>query len=107
RDVVELHERVEFFFERCLDWQKENGRTNGRIHQKGFVENDLTPKFDELVAHLKEMLPELKNDEELAELTSQSDKVHIMGQTVKACVEQTLEDAVYWMDAQQTKTPRR
>jgi Rad3-related DNA helicase/REP element-mobilizing transposase RayT len=107
RDVVELHDRVEFFFERCLDWQKENGRSNGRIHQPNFVENDLTSKLEELTTHLKEMLPEVKNDEELSELTSQADKVHVLAQTLHALVSQGLPDTVYWMDAQQARAPRK
>src|SRR3954471_16137980 len=86
QDVVELHERVEFFFERCLDWQKEHGRSNGRIHQPNFVENDLSPKLEELTTHIKAMLPEVKNDEELAELTSQAEKVHALSQTLNACI---------------------
>src|SRR3954454_782892 len=107
QDVVELHERLDFFFDRCLDWQKENGRSNGRIHEANFVENDLSPKLNELTTHIKAMLPEVKNDEELAELTSQADKVHALSQTLSACIAQTLQDAVYWMDVQQTRSPRK
>src|SRR5205823_3654849 len=33
RNVVELHEAVEQFFDRCIGWQEQHGRTNGRIQQ--------------------------------------------------------------------------
>src|SRR3954469_5876269 len=45
RDVVELHERSEAFFERCIRWQDARGRGNGRIHEPNWVENDLSPKL--------------------------------------------------------------
>ena len=33
RDVVDLHGRVDHFFERCAEWQEQHGRGNGRIGQ--------------------------------------------------------------------------
>src|SRR5215213_1989952 len=56
RDVVELHERCEGFYERCVRWQEQHGRSNGRVHQPKFVENDLTPKLRDLALHLKAMM---------------------------------------------------
>src|SRR3954471_9254247 len=43
RDVVELHDRMEGFFDRCIAWQDNNGRGNGRIHEANWVANDLSP----------------------------------------------------------------
>jgi ATP-dependent DNA helicase DinG len=99
RDVVDLGGRVDEFFDRCQTWQREFGRTNGRIAQPGFVDNDLTPRLGELVKHLKAMLPGIKNEEELSELTAQAEKVATTAQTLEALVNQSMEGAVYWMEA--------
>src|SRR5688572_14464594 len=63
RDVVELHSRMEYFFERCIDWHEQMGRGNGRIHEANWIDNDLSPKFKDLAKHLKEMLTKVEREE--------------------------------------------
>src|SRR5207253_2792495 len=41
--VVELHDRLSGFFGRCMEWQQQHGRANGRIHEQDWVDNDLSP----------------------------------------------------------------
>ncbi|HZN65830.1 MAG TPA: DEAD/DEAH box helicase, partial [Tepidisphaeraceae bacterium] len=105
-DVRELHERAEAFFERCIAWQEQFGRSNGRVHEAHFVENIVSPKLRELATHLKAVLPTLKDDEDLSELSAQAEKVSILAQTLDAVVAHSLEDAVYWMEVPRT-TPKR
>src|SRR3954464_7755673 len=50
-DVIDLHERVERFFDRCIAWQAEHGRSNGRVHEANFVSNDVSPKLRDLSVH--------------------------------------------------------
>jgi ATP-dependent DNA helicase DinG len=97
-DVVELAGRADEFFDRCVEWQRAYGRGNGRIATPGFVHNDLSPKLNELATHIRAMLPEVKKDEELSELTAQADKVATMAATLDAIVNQQMDGAVYWMD---------
>src|SRR3954452_9192861 len=61
-DVIDLHERVERFFERCISWQQEHGRVNGRVHEANFVPNDVSPKLRDLSLHLKEMMTEVTDE---------------------------------------------
>jgi ATP-dependent DNA helicase DinG len=105
-DVIDLHERVEHFFSRCIDWQHEHGRSNGRVHESNFVTNDVSPKLRDLALHLKEMMSKVENEEEVAEVGSLADKVSVMGQTLEAVIAHGLEDAVYWMEIA-NKTPRK
>jgi Rad3-related DNA helicase/REP element-mobilizing transposase RayT len=106
RDVIALHDLVDEFFDACIRWQEEFGRANGRIQEKHIVENTLTPKLKDLVIHIKAMLPEMKNDEEISELTSLAAKISAMGQVVEGIMGQELLDSVYWMDVQ-GRSPRR
>jgi ATP-dependent DNA helicase DinG len=105
-DVVELHDRVERFFDRCLAWQEQYGRPNGRVHESNFVPNDVSPKLRDLSVHLKEMMAGVSDDEEVSEIGSLADKVSIMGQTLEAVMSHSLDDAVYWMDVS-NRTPRK
>lgn len=98
RDIVELNDLVGAFFDRCLMWQQSNNRSNGRIQQPSFVENTVSPKLRDLSLHLKEMLPNLSHDEEMAEITSYAEKIALLGQTLEAIISQGIHDAVYWMD---------
>ena len=105
RDVVELHGRVEEFFSRCLDWQDRFGRSNGRVRDANFVENDVSAKLRDLSLHLKAMMTGVKDDEDVSEIGSQAEKASTAAGALEAVVGQTLEDAVYWIE--QTKTSPR
>ncbi|HEX5243953.1 MAG TPA: helicase C-terminal domain-containing protein [Tepidisphaeraceae bacterium] len=98
RDIVELNDLIGAFFDRCLMWQQSNNRSNGRIQQPSFVENTVSPKLRDLSLHLKEMLPNLSHDEEMAEISSYAEKIALLGQTLEAIISQGIHDAVYWMD---------
>jgi len=106
RDVVELAELVERFFERCAMWHAEHGKGNGRIRESGIVENTLTPKLRDLSLHLKAMLPAMKNEEEMSELTAAATKVANFAEVVESILKQSVPDAVYWMDVT-GRTPKR
>jgi ATP-dependent DNA helicase DinG len=105
-DVVELNERCEQFFERCIDWHENFGRGTGRVREKEIVENDLSPKLRDLSLHLKAMLTQVENEEELSELTAAATKAANSAEVVDAILKQTMPDAVYWMDVS-GRGPRR
>jgi ATP-dependent DNA helicase DinG len=105
-DVVEIHLRAEQFFENCLHWKEQFAGGNGRVRDKDIVENDLSPKLRDLSTHIKAMLPGIENPEELSELSAAAAKVEIIAQTTDAILQQTMPDAVYWIDAA-GRTPAR
>jgi ATP-dependent DNA helicase DinG len=97
-DVMDIHLRMEHFFESCIEWQQRNGRSNGRIHEPGIVENDLSPKLRDLSLHIKAMLVGLKSEEEISELNAMAEKVNLMAEELDALILQRMPDAVYWME---------
>jgi ATP-dependent DNA helicase DinG len=98
RTTVELHRRLESFFNRCALWQRTEGRSNGRLREPNFVEDDLSGGLKDLSKQIKAILPGIKDDEELSELSSMAEKVSMLGQALEAVMGQTLPDAVYWLD---------
>lgn len=106
QDVVELHRMTDAFFDACADWHAQFGRGNGRIRQANIVENILSPKLHDLAVHVRAMLPELKQDEEIAELSATADKIALMAQSLDALVGQSVGETVYWMDVAGQATRR-
>jgi Rad3-related DNA helicase/REP element-mobilizing transposase RayT len=96
--VIEIHQRMDGFFDHCIEWQHQHGRDNGRVHEPGIVENSLTPALRELSLRLKAMLPVLENQEEISELQAMSEKVSLLGEELDAIISQKMPDAVYWID---------
>ncbi len=97
RDVIELHDLADRFFDLCAAWHRENGRGNGRLREPRIFENLLTPKLRDLSLHLKAMLPDMVNDEEISELTATADKISLMAQSIEALITQSVLNTVYWM----------
>jgi ATP-dependent DNA helicase DinG len=96
--IIHLYPLLERFFERCLEWQQQHGRANGRIHEGGFVDNDLSPALRELSLHLKAILAKLQNQEEISELNSLAGKIEVLAGALEALVGQRMPDAVYWIE---------
>jgi ATP-dependent DNA helicase DinG len=97
-DIVEIHQGMGHFFQRCADWQSERGRANGRVHEEHFVENDLSPRLRNLSLHLKAMLPSISSEEELSEMGAMAEKVTLVAEELEALVSHSMPDAVYWME---------
>jgi ATP-dependent DNA helicase DinG len=97
-DVVALHYLVDEFFDSCAHWHSLNGRGNGRIREPDIVRNTLSPKLRDLALHLKAMLTELTQEEEIAEVSATAEKISIMAQSLDALVTQSVPETVYWMD---------
>jgi Rad3-related DNA helicase/REP element-mobilizing transposase RayT len=106
RDVIELYDMIEHFFERCVRWHTEYGKGTGRIREPNIVENIVSPKLRDLSLHMKAMLVSVKNEEEMTELTTASNKIATFADTLEAILNQSMPDAVYWMEVT-GKTPKR
>jgi len=96
--VIEIHQRMDGFFERVLEWQRQQGRENGRVHEPKIVENTLTPLLRELALRLKAVLGKLENQEEISELGAMAEKVGMLGEELDAILTQRMPDAVYWIE---------
>jgi ATP-dependent DNA helicase DinG len=98
-DIVDIHQRLDGFFENCVEWQREHGRSNGRVHEAGIVENNLSPLLHKLSLHLKAALATLQSQEEISELSAMAEKVSLLAEELDAIVSQKMPDAVYWIEA--------
>ena len=104
--AVELAPVAERFFERCVRWRAEHGGSNGRVRSPGALADDLSPGLSALAKQVRAMLPGMESPEEIAELSSAADKLSIAAATVSALVDQTVPEAVYWVEVA-GRSPRR
>src|SRR5882724_10401665 len=65
-DIEQLSGRIDRFFSRVVRWQQQNGRSNGRVDQPKWIENDISPKLRDLSLHLKAMLTHIESEEEMS-----------------------------------------
>jgi Rad3-related DNA helicase/REP element-mobilizing transposase RayT len=105
-DIEELSGRIDRFFSGVVRWQQQNGRSNGRVDQPHWIENDITPKLRDLSLHLKAMLTHIESEEEMSELTAQAEKVAALGQMLEVILSQSLEETVYWIEITQRGTQK-
>ena len=106
REIEDLYRRTEDFFARCLAYQREHGRPNGRLERPNWVENDVSPALHNLSLHLKAMTAKLESPEEKAEIKALAEKVAAAGQMLSAVVSQSMPASVYWMQVPARPTQR-
>ena len=88
----------ESFFDELTLWQKERGRSNGRISYPDAIGNDLSPKLDELSLMLRRVKGALDDEDDRLEVSSFADRAQALSETVKALIGQTVPDSVYWVE---------
>lgn len=106
RCVAELESAANEFFDHIAWWHENKGRGNGRVHEPNVVPNILSPRLNDLVKHLKNLIAGLQNEEEISELTSLCARVSGLADMVEAVMSQSMPDAVYWFEVSQ-RSPRR
>src|SRR4051812_11472124 len=105
RDIVDLSDLIDEFFDSIVRWQESVGRGNGRVQEPNVVRNDLSPRLRSLATHIKAMGTQIKKEDELSELLATAEKVSGMATTIDAILQQELQDSVYWFEVA-NRTPR-
>lgn len=86
------------FFADLADWQRSQGRSNGRIIRPDIVQNLLTPALHELIDTLAPLKDDLANDEEKYELDAHLNRARALAREVEMVLGQQQENSVYWVD---------
>ena len=104
--VRTARESTERFFKRVREWRTDNDGDNGRIGVPSFFEDDLSPALRELALVLAALKPTAKKRDEGLEISAHAERILDLAAGVKTFVEQSLEDYVYWVEAQGRPRPR-
>lgn len=98
---------MENLFGDLIAWQENEGRSNGRVERPNIVTNDLSQVLKELASALKLIRDNTEDDDDRLEVSSYANRAESIAGAVTALIEQTIEDAVYWIDMQtQHRIPR-
>ena len=91
---------MENLFGELIAWQENEGRNNGRIQQPDIVSNKLSPILKDLASSLKLVRDNTENDDDRLEVGSFISRAENISGSLRALIEQSLENSVYWLDVQ-------
>lgn len=95
------------FFSRLEEWQRTEGRPNGRIVRPDVVPNPLSRALRAVAETLVPLQRELRRIEDRQELQAHIERATTLANAVDALLAQTCPDHVYWieLDGQQPSAP--
>jgi ATP-dependent DNA helicase DinG len=94
------HRAAENLFGELIAWQENEGRSNGRVQQPNVVPNELSQVLKELSSSLKLVRDNTEDDDDRLEVASYISRAESIAGALTALIEQSIEDAVYWIDLQ-------
>jgi len=105
--VTKADQAANAFFDDLARYQESRGRSNGRVTEVNIVPNDLSHAMEELSLILKMVRDQAEVEADRFELAGYAARCEGMAGTIKALVEQTQPDSVYWIDMSQQGRARR
>jgi ATP-dependent DNA helicase DinG len=96
--VVDAEHATNLLFDDLLDYQQNRGRSNGRISEADIVENPLSPAMTELALSLKLIKDHTESEPDQFEVSGFISRCEEAGAVIRALLEQSMIDCVYWMD---------
>ncbi|HZZ73197.1 MAG TPA: helicase C-terminal domain-containing protein [Pirellulales bacterium] len=107
QETVERCRRAcESFFYEINDWLAGEGPRNGRVTEPNIISNELSPALDYLARQLKVRADDVEEEAQRHDFTSAHDRLLALSGEIEAWRQQTLTDAVYWVEAAQTRRGR-
>jgi len=101
-DAIEATERArqaaKCFWRALREWQERHGRSNGRIVGRIPVDNPLSLALKELRSELRTVRGDLKNDEDIYELSSLSDRTALLADELKHLLASEDDEKVRWLE---------
>lgn len=93
-------------FRRLHDWQRQQGRSNGRIVRPDIVQNPLSPAVRAMIEQVAPLKARLPGESDQFELQSLLDRAEILATEADALLHQTHADSVYWIDVDAVRAQR-
>ncbi|MFW6060002.1 MAG: ATP-dependent DNA helicase [Phycisphaeraceae bacterium] len=95
------------FFDTLVRWQEQHGRRNGRIDEANIIENTLSDPVDELAVMLTRLRDKAEQEADRYELSGYIGRCQAVAGGLRALLEQTVTDSVYWLEVSYTGRSRR
>jgi ATP-dependent DNA helicase DinG len=98
QQVIKAEMAADQFFESLAIWQQRHGRSNGRVYERGVIENTITPAMNELAVGLRLLMGKVKSEADQYELNAYLLRAQTYATLADGWLEQKLEEAVYWAE---------
>ena len=89
---------ADVFFGELAAWQQRHGRSNGRVSEPNFIENQLTPALNDLALTLRLLSPKVKTEADQYELSSYLQRADHDAAAAQTWLDQSIDGCVYWLD---------
>ncbi|MEX2216268.1 MAG: DEAD/DEAH box helicase, partial [Phycisphaeraceae bacterium] len=99
--VMDVEQATNQLFDDLLRYQESRGRSNGRVNDPNIVENALTGALIKLSNALKLLRDHSEREADKFELSGYAGRCEEVAGAVKALIEQSLVDCVYWLEVRQ------
>ena len=96
--VGQAHDVSGLFFEAVSDYQQMQGRSNGRVDGPNVVENPLSDALRDVSLALKMLREKVGDEADRFELSGYAGRCQEASVVLRALVEQSEQDSVYWID---------
>lgn len=93
------------FFDDVYELYRHIGE-NGRVHEPDRIENQLSPALAVLATLVGRVGARLEDETKRHDFTSAATRLNLLGDNLESWRRQTLEDAVYWIDATKARQGR-
>ena len=104
--VVDAQSACTDFFQELRDWQRQHGRSNGRLVTTPDVRNGLSPALSTLAGALEPLKKALPREEDRYELGSYLERAAELAQSIGSLLTQQYAEHVYWIDAEPGRAQR-
>jgi ATP-dependent DNA helicase DinG len=96
--VIRAQSAATEFFNALHNWQRERGRSNGRVVVQNPVENRLSPELAALAGRLTPLKKSMPREEDQYELGASLDRAGVIAASLQQLLAQEYDEHVYWID---------
>ena len=105
--VSAVEQAAHALFDDLARWQTTHGRSNGRVDEPGIVNNTLSDPMGQLGLALARLRDKAKEEADRYELNGYISRCEALAGTVKALLDQSVPDCVYWIELGEAERARR
>ncbi len=98
RAVCRARDAMAQFFDELISWQRQHGRSNGRLVAPPPVKNQLSDALRELHRRLRAVRTQAQEEQDRFEINAQMERVGALAETLDDLLRQEHDDWVYWID---------
>lgn len=106
RAVLAAQSACTQFFDNLYNWQRQEGRSSGRLVRRPPVKDVLSPTLANLVKRLGPLKKSLPREEDRHEVGASLDRAASLAQSLGEVLTQAHEEHVYWIETEASRSPR-